>query len=174
MGAMLLVGAAATSLGGCSLPGDAVNGYYAPLSVLPDSDVAVETNLKTASTGEDVSTGQTTLPDGIGSGLGGSGDDGGGLTTAGPSTGPSVISEDSSGTAAALVGYNPLSHDCLGLLEIDSAGSTVLGQSAVGSYYFWIRNTSSAACDAASFLAVPTVPTTWPKGDPSVSGWPMP
>ena len=173
VGAMLLMGGAAAGLSGCSLPGDAVNGYYAPLSVLPDSDVAVETNLKTAATGGDVSAGQPTLPDGIGSGLGGAGDDGGGSITAGPSTSASVISEDSSGTDTALVGFNPRSHDCLGLLDIGSGGLALLGQSVPGSYYFWVKNTSSPACDAASFLAVAAVPTSWPKGDPSGSGWPM-
>lgn len=156
--AALFVGGVGAVLAGCSLPGDAVNGYYTPLNVLPDTDVVVETNLKTAATGADVSDQ--------------GGDTGGNVITSGPSTSASVISKDSSGTDTAYVGFNPLSHDCLGLLAIGAAGPALLGQSTPGSYYFWVKNTSSGACEAASFLTLGAPPTSWPKGDPSSTAWP--
>ncbi len=141
----------------CGLASDAGSAVTAPLVGLKDSDTVVETNIKTLLTALQVGS-----PADI-------------ATTAGPSTGYGVISESgSSGQTVVLAGFNQLSDDCLGAVDITTAGSPVLGQSQPGTYYFWVVDTTSSGCDASSFAATPSVPSGWPSGDPSGSGWPLP
>jgi len=159
--ACLLVGLGALA-GACGLASDASNAATAPLVALKDSDTVVEQNLQTA---------ETALQSGMPGTEGGTGI----ATTAGPSTGYGVVSlSDTSGQPIVLAGFNQLSNDCLGLVDISAPGATVLGQSQPGTYYFWMAGTSSADCDAASFAATSAVPKGWPSGDPSGSPWPVP
>jgi hypothetical protein len=139
----------------CGLENDASNAAEAPLGALKATDVVVETNLQSLET----PTG------GIGSSV---------AQTAGPSTGPTVISVSSgAGRPTVLAGFNPDSNDCLGAIEITSPGIAVLGESQPGTYDFWVTGTTSAACDAATFAATTSVPSGWPSGDPTSSGWPL-
>jgi hypothetical protein len=143
----------------CSISNDVGNASNGPLGVLKVSDVVVETNLQTvASAG-----------DGIGNG--------GIATTSGPSTGYHEISVSSlAGYPMVLAGFNGLSDDCLGEVVITSPGVQVLGETQPGTYDFWLTGltgTKSATCDAGSFAATTTVPSGWPAGDPSSSGWPI-
>ncbi len=147
---------AGVSAAGCSTAHEAATAVTAPLSVLPDTDAVVETNLTTASEGAIA---------------------GGGLgvqTTSGPSTSYNVISESSSPQVVVLAGFNQLSDDCLGLVKISAASVPVLGESQPGSYDFWVKGTEAASCNAASFAATSSVPQGWPAGDPSSAGWPLP
>jgi len=144
---------------GCSLSNDVGNGLQAPLNVLPESDVVVETNLSTAQTAAQAG------------GLTGSSV----ATTSGPSTGYSVISVSSGpGRPAIYAGFNQLSNDCLGLMVVPAGSLPALGEGLAGTYYFWILKTTSAACDAATFARTPSLPSSWPKNDPSSGGWPKP
>lgn len=157
---LLLVCASGFLISSCGLASDAGSAVTAPLVGLKDTDTVVETNLKTLLT--TVQVGEPVSQGGI-------------ATTSGPSTGAGVVSESgSSGQAVVLAGFNTASNDCLGAIEITTAGSPVLGQSQPGTYYFWVVDTTSAGCDAASFAATPSVPSGWPSGDPSASGWPLP
>lgn len=178
------------------------------VSVLPATDVVIETNLQSAATGLGSATATTpntagggvTLP----AGIGGGGEAGaissiengqngsttapttpaapapvegaGGQVTAGPSTGVGVISEAGSGGVAAYVGFNKLSRDCLGIVVIPTGGTTtpVLGETSAGMYRFWVLGTTSSNCQASHYLATNAVPSGWPKGDPSASGFPLP
>ena len=133
-----------------------------PLLALKASDTVVETNLQTA---------VTALQSGAPANQAGTGI----TTTAGPSTSYNVLSVSSTaGQVTVLAGYNQLSRDCLGLVDVTGPGTTVLGQTQVGTYYFWIARSASSTCDAASFAATPAVPKGWPSGDPSPTGWPLP
>ena len=146
----------------CGLANDVSTAATGPLLALKDSDTVVEQNLQTALTA--LQSGAPASPAGTGI-----------STTSGPSTGYGVVSlSEGAGQPAVLAGFNQLSNDCLGLVYITSPGATVLGQSQPGTYYFWLAQTTSSACDAASFAATPAVPKGWPSGDPSGSTWPLP
>lgn len=146
----------------CGLANDASTAATGPLLALKDSDTVVEQNLQTA---------LTSLQSGAPSGQAVTGI----ATTSGPSTGYGVVSiSNPAGQPAVLAGFNQLSDDCLGLVYITTPGATVLGQSQAGTYYFWLTQTTSSACDAASFAATPAAPKGWPSGDPSGSTWPLP
>jgi hypothetical protein len=139
----------------CGVANDLGNTANGPLGVLKVSDTVVETNLQTAGA----------ATDGIGSGV---------ATTTGPSLSYHVVSVSSgAGRPTVLVGFNQLSGDCLGLVQMLPPGATVLGESQSGPYYFWSTGTTGPACDAASFAAMTTVPSGWAAGDPSSSGWPL-
>jgi hypothetical protein len=153
-----LVALGGLSAGACGISNDLYNGYSGPLAVLKNTDVVVETNLKTM---------ETTLQMGEpeAAAMGG--------TTSGPSTGANVVSvSDPPSGPIVLAGYNDDSRDCLGMLVIKTPGVAVLGQAQPGTYYFWETGTTSPSCDAATFAATATIPGGWPTGDPSSSGWP--
>ncbi|MHB1509599.1 MAG: hypothetical protein ACYCST_07690 [Acidimicrobiales bacterium] len=158
---LLLVGLGAV-LGACGLSNDLSTAATGPLLALKASDTVVETNLQTAETAL-----QSGAPaDQVGTGI---------TTTAGPSTSYNVLSVSSTaGQATVLAGFNQLSRDCLGLVDLTGPGVSVLGQTQVGTYYFWIAQSASSTCDAASFAATAAVPKGWPGGDPSSTGWPLP
>jgi hypothetical protein len=154
----VVLGATLGTLGGaCGVANDASSAITGPLLALKDSDAVVENNLQSVLT--TIEAGESPSLAGI-------------ATTSGPSTGYGLVSV-SSGPPAVLAGFNQLSDDCLGLVYIATGASPVLGASQAGTYYFWITRTSSAACDAASFAATPSVPAGWPPGDPSGTGWPL-
>jgi hypothetical protein len=138
----------------CGLESAANSAVQAPLGVLKASDTVVEANLQSAAT----------VTDGLGSSV---------ATTSGPSTGYKVISLSSgAGRPTVFAGFNNLSDDCLGLIEIASPGVSVLGESQTGTYYFWLTGTTRPQCDAGTFAAMTTVPSGWPAGDPTAAGWP--
>ncbi len=156
--ALVLAGAGLTATA-CSLSNDASNALQAPLNILPESDVVVETNLNTAVTTSDTG------------GLSGSGV----ATTSGPSTSYGVISVSSGpGRPAIYAGFNQLSDDCLGMMVVPAGSLPALGEGLAGTYYFWILKTTSSACDAATFALTPSLPSGWPKNDPTSGGWPKP
>jgi hypothetical protein len=139
----------------CSMTNDLGNPSNGPLGVLKVSDVVVETNLQSVAT----------AADGITAGI---------TTTSGPSLGYKEISVSSAaGHPTILAGYNNLSRDCLGMVEITTPGFPVLGETQPGTYDFWLLGTPASACDAASFSATTSVPTGWPAGDPTSSGFPI-
>jgi len=144
----------------CGLADDVSTAITGPLLALKDSDTVVETNLKTILTA--VQTGISPSQAGL-------------ATTSGPSTSYGLVSvSDPSGGPLVLAGFNQLSDDCLGLVDITTASSAVLGQTQPGTYYFWVISTSPSGCDAASYAATPGAPSGWPAGDPSETGWPLP
>jgi hypothetical protein len=153
---MLALASFAVLAGACGLENDANTAAEAPLGALKATDVVLETNLQSVET----------PTDGMGSSV---------VQTAGPSTGPTVISLSSgTGRPTVLAGFNPDSSDCLGVVEITSPGVAVLGETQAATYDFWVTGTTSAACDAASFAAMTSVPAGWPSGDPTSSGFPLP
>lgn len=148
--------------GACGLANDASSAVTGPLLALKASDTVVETNLQTVETALQSGAPATQAGTGI-------------ATTPGPSTGYGIVSVSTTAEQpVVLAGFNQLSDDCLGLIYVTTPGATVLGESQPGSYYFWIAQTSSSGCDAASFAATPAVPKSWPSGDPSASSWPIP
>jgi len=160
LAAGLVLGGIVPLVSGCALASDAGSAVEAPLVALPDSDVVVETNLKSAD--ENLDTGASAF-----------GDSSGTAFVAGPSTGAASISESTSpGGATVLAAFNPLSDDCLGLFVVPVAAASVLGESQPGTYYYWNRHSTAPACDAASFAASVSAPSGWPAGDPSASQWP--
>ncbi len=145
---------------GCGLANDAGNAFQAPLVGLKASDTVVETNIQTA-----VQAGA--MPGGL------SGASAGTPITNGPSTGYNEISAASiPGGPKVYAGWNQLSKDCLGEIEITIAGAVVLGETQPGTYYFWTSGAPYTACDASTIVAETTVPKGWPAGDPSSTGWP--
>jgi len=158
---VLLTGVAFAGLGlvasACSLSSDASSAIQAPLNILPESDVVVETNLQTAQSAAQAG------------GLGG----GAMATTSGPSTSYGVISARSgAGRASVYAGFNQLSDDCLGLMVLSTGSQPVLGETQPGTYYFWVLKTTPSVCDAATLAVTGSVPSGWPSGDPSTSTWP--
>lgn len=150
----LLVGICVSS-SACGLTGEASSAISAPLNVLSETDKVVETNLQTVSTSGSLAT------------------DPGIAITSGASTGYGDISQYAvTGRLTVLAGWNQLTDDCLGLVEIGTAGTPVLGISQPGTYYFWVKKVPSPTCDAATLAEYAQVPQGWPPGDPSPSGWP--
>jgi hypothetical protein len=142
----------------CGLSGTA-SAITAPLAALPATDVVVEQNLATVV--------QAHGSQGV-SGLGGvSGID----VVTGPSLDYSEVSESSANGVTVYASYNQLDGHCLGILQLSAAGTSVLGQTAPGTYNFWQLKGAASLCDAASFAVYPGVPKGWPSGDPS-QNWP--
>ncbi|MFZ0173196.1 MAG: hypothetical protein WAL04_16060 [Acidimicrobiales bacterium] len=161
VGTLLFV-ALGTLCSACGLENDVSSAATGPLLALKDSDTVVETNLTTVLTA--VQSGEPASQGGI-------------ATTSGPSTSYGLISvSGSAGQPIVLAGFNQLSDDCLGLVYFGAStpsGTSVLGQTQ-GTAYFWVLRTTASDCDAASFAATPSAPKSWPSGDPSSSGFPLP
>lgn len=163
-------------LAGCSSASTSLgNQVLAPLSVLPQTDVVLETNLQAALQGAEAQ-GATGLGGLSGvSGIGGSG--GGGVpVVSGVPTSPSEVSTASAGTSGptVLTAFNPTDRHCLGTVVIPAGATTsVLGESSPGAYDFWFAASGAASCAAANFLSQPTKPANWAADDPATS-WPGP
>lgn len=155
------VGGSLSACGASSALGSAV---LAPLSAIPQTDVVLETNLESAT-----EAGQAGAPL---SGISGVASTVGVPETTGAPTTPSVVSVTSQAGVSIFTAFNPADKHCLGTLVI-SAGSdtTVLGESAPGSYDFWFGASGPAACTASIFTTETSVPTSWATGDPATS-WP--
>jgi hypothetical protein len=165
LGALACV-ALAAALSGCGASAALQSAALAPLSVLPDTDVVLETNLQVAMQGGLVNTGLSSVST--------AGNNGGGYTTSGAPTSENVVSV-ANGTGVSLYSaFNPLDKHCLGTLVIQPGSlSVVLGESTPGTYDFWFGPTTSTACTASGFLTETKVPSGWAKNDPA-SGWPLP
>ena len=128
------------------------------------NNTAAQSNLKTALTGADTffttagnqsytyllsSAGGTSTITSIGTGV----NYVSGSTAAGSSTGPHVVSVyvPSGGSAVVLTALAHGSWDCWGILDIKSTLGTALdNETAVGTYYFVVRNSSASTCIAQS------------------------
>jgi hypothetical protein len=150
------------SLSGCGASSALSSAVLAPLSVLPDTDVVLETNLQAAVQGGLVSGGI--------SGPGGAG----APEVSGPPTTASEVSVATTGTVSVYTAFNPVDRHCLGTFVLKPGSfTTVLGVSTAGTYDFWFGPTTSAACASNLFTTATTVPKGWATGDPA-SGWPLP
>jgi hypothetical protein len=146
-----------TALSGCGASAALGGAVLAPLSVLSDTDVILETNLQSA-----VTSGVTTP-----------GDNGGGFITSGPPTSPGVVSVANTTGVTVYTAFNPADRHCLGTFVLTPGSAfTVLGESAPGTYDFWFGPTTAVDCSASGFTSEATVPSGWAHGDPSSSGWP--
>jgi len=155
--------ALAVSISGCGASAALGSDVLAPLSVLPDTDVALETNLQTAVQGGAVLAGT-----GV-SGIASSGVP----EVSGPPTSASVVSVANTESASVYTAFNPVDRHCLGSLVLKPGSpTTVLGESVPGTYDFWFGHTTSSACSASIFGSESTVPSGWASGDPSATGWP--
>jgi type IV pilus assembly protein PilA len=80
------------------------------------------------------------------------------------STGPHVVSVNSSGSGQVLVltAWAPGQNDCWGILDIKSTQSAaIMGETAVGTYYFVIRGaTNSSGCTAGTGLTPSAISST--------------
>lgn len=156
-----------TLLTGCSSVQSEIE---APVKVIPETDVVVETNVQSALQGA-----QTSLEvDGSFSGFGSGAASGSNVTT-GPSTGPSVISyaPTTGGGGIVMVGWNGVDRHCIGALYVHATlPASILGQSAPGQYDFIAPANTSADCTASTFTETSSAPSGWPV-DPSSSGWPV-
>jgi hypothetical protein len=173
----LLAGAAMTlpvlGLSACGASAALGNAFLAPLSVLPDTDVVLETNLQLAQEGGVTGgLGGISGINGISgvSGVGGSGVD----TVTGAPTTPSEVSLASvPNLVTVYTAFNPVDQHCLGVLVLQPGATiTVLGVSTPGRYDFWFGKTTATKCAASNFDAESTHPSHWASGDPSASGWP--
>lgn len=147
---------------------DVSNAVDAPINVIPDTDVAVETNIQSATQAA-----QTRLEAG-GSFSGFTAGQGGGTDmTSGPSTAPGQVSYAiiGGGQGIVLAAWNHADQHCIGSVYIHTAMAlTVLGVAAPGTYDFIAPAPSSSNCDAATFAATSPAPSGWPWA-PSASGW---
>jgi len=165
LGVFCLV-AFAAAISGCGASGVSAalgSDVLAPLSVLPDTDVALETNLQTAVQGGAVAAGT-----GI-SGIASSGVP----EVSGPPTSASVVSVANTASASVYTAFNPVDQHCLGTLVLKPGSpATVLGESAPGTYDFWFGHATASTCSASIFGSESTVLSGWATGDPSATGWP--
>jgi hypothetical protein len=166
LGGLVALGLVA-ALSGCGASAALGSAVLAPLSVLPDTDVVLETNLQAAVQGGLVSEGISGI----------SGNNGANVPeVSGPPTSENVVSV-ASGTGGVSVysAFNPIDKHCLGTLVI-AAGSLaiVLGENTPGSYDFWFGPTTPTGCTASTLATEATVPKGWATGDPSSTGWPLP
>jgi hypothetical protein len=153
------------SLAGCGVSNALGSAVLAPLSVLGDTDVALETNLQTASQAGVVQTGLGNVS--------GSEENGGVPETSGAPSSAGVVSVASATGVSVYTAFNPVDRHCLGTFVLASGSAdTVLGQSAPGSYDFWFETNTSSGCTASIFVSEMTVPSGWDTGDPSSTGWP--
>jgi hypothetical protein len=137
----------------------------APLSVLGDTDVALETNLQTAVQSGQVQTGLSNFS--------GSEENGGVPETSGAPTSAGVVSVASATGVAVYTAFNPVDRHCLGTFVLAPGSAVVvLGHSAPGSYDFWFGQATASRCTASVFVTQATVPSGWTAGDPSSTGWP--
>ena len=160
-------------LGGCASAAQSLQSdVLAPLSVLPATDVVLETNLQAAS---QVAQGDVAGGGGFEGFVSSAASAGTGVlvTTGAPSSPTEVSAGVASGNQAlVLTAFNPLDKHCLGQVVIAGASSgPVLGESAPGVYDFWFNAPTPAPCTASAFAATSSVPTTWAHGDPATS-WP--
>jgi len=76
-----------------------------------------------------------------------------------PSPGPHTISAAvlGNGSALELAAFANGTNDCWGILDVTAAGATAIdgisGSAAVGTYFFVLRSTTTASCNAAGYLA---------------------
>jgi outer membrane murein-binding lipoprotein Lpp len=167
---LLLLGVVSSGLlvAGCST-NQAASDLGAPLSVIPKTDVVVETNIQAV-----VQAAQAVLQTTQSLAAFGPGASGGTSVTTGPSTSAGQISYAVApgGNGIVFVGWNKADQHCIGQVYVaHPLASPVLSQSAPGQYDFVAPAGSSSSCDAASYLAEPSVPSGWPE-DPSAGGWP--
>ena len=154
--------ALAAALSGCGASTALGNAVLAPLSVLPDTDVVLETNLQSAVAGGAAQ-----------AGLSGTG----GLTTPGPPTSPSVVSVASAAGVSVYTAFNPVDRHCLGTFILSpGAAFAVLGETTPGTYDFWFGPTTAVNCTASTYTTESAVPSGWAAGDPAsaATGWPGP
>jgi len=155
------------ALAGCGVSAALNNAAFAPLSVLPDTDVALETNLQTALQAGQVQTGLGNIS--------GSEENGGVPETSGPPTSAGVVSVASITGVSVYTAFNPVDRHCLGAFVLAPGSAVaVLGENAPGTYDFWFGPTAAASCTASGFTTEATVPAGWAGGDPSSTGWPSP
>jgi len=160
----------AGALSGCGASTALGNAVLAPLSVLSDTDVALETNLQSAVQGGLASSGLSGLS--AISAISGSSNSGVPEVSGAP-TSPGEVSVASATGVSVYTAFNPTDRHCLGTFVLASGSTaTVLGASVPGSYDFWFGPTTAAACSAALFTNQASVPSGWAKGDPSSTGWP--
>jgi hypothetical protein len=156
-----LLGLSAT-LSACGASTSLGNDVLAPLSALPATDVVFETNLQSAVQGGVVQAGLS----------GSSTLDGLAETTGAPTT-TSEVSVAAGTGVSVYTAFNPADGHCLGTFVIaPGAVVSVLGESAAGSYDFWLGGATAAGCTASTFSTESTVPSGWASGDPSSTGWP--
>ncbi len=76
----------------------------------------------------------------------------------GASTGNNSISVDTTtdGTGAILTNYSPGTTDCWGILDLTATQSAIMGQTAVGTYFWFQKNATPTTCNAATDLAITT------------------
>lgn len=152
------------ALGGCGVSNALGSAALAPLSVLGDTDVALETNLQTAVQAGQVQTGLANIS--------GSVENGGVPETSGPPTSAGVVSVASTTGVSVYTSFNPVDRHCLGTFVLTAGAGSVLGESAPGSYDFWFGRTTAPECTASIFTTEATAPSGWSSGDPSAVGWP--
>ncbi|MFZ2059297.1 MAG: hypothetical protein WAV54_18015 [Acidimicrobiales bacterium] len=157
----LLFLALAAALSGCGASSALGSAVLAPLSVLSQTDVILETNLQSALT----------------SGVTNPGNNGGGFITSGPPTSVGVVSVAGGTGVTVYTAFNPVDRHCLGTFVL-TPGSPfpVLGESTPGTYDFWFGPTTAVDCTASGFTSEATVPAGWAEGDPAsaTTGWPGP
>ncbi len=170
-GRCLLVLAGALGCGvlgaGCSTT-QAAKDFGGPLSVIPRTDVVVETNIQAV-----VQAAQTVLQTTQSMASFGAASSGGMDVTTGPSTTAGQISYAIApgGEGGVFAGWNHTDDHCLGMVYVASPVTTpILGETSPGQYEFVDRASSSSQCDAASFVGQSAAPSGWPRA-PSSSGW---
>jgi hypothetical protein len=155
------------ALAGCGASAALGNAVFAPLSVLPDTDVALETNLQTALQAGQVQTGLVNISS--------SEVNGGVPETTGPPDSAGVVSVASITGVSVYTAFNPADRHCLGAFVLAPGSAViVLGKSTPGTYDFWFGPTMASGCTASDFTTEATVPSGWAGGDPSSTGWPSP
>jgi len=163
LGLLAAVGLAA-ALSGCGASTALGNAVLAPLSALPETDVALETNLQLAVEGGAVQAGISGISGEAGAGV---------PEVSGPPTAAGVVSVASATGVSVYTAFNPVDHHCLGTLVLQAGSTAVLAESSPGSYDFWFGPTTATACTASLFTTQSQVPPGWAKNDPS-TGWPLP
>ena len=160
----------AATLSGCGASTALGNAVLAPISVLSDTDVALETNLQSAVQGGQSTGGISGIS--AASEIASSG--GNGVPeVSGPPTSPSEVSVATAAGVSVYTAFNPVDRHCLGTFELASGSvATVLAETTPGSYDFWFGPTTATACNSAVFTSETTVPSGWANGDPSSTGWP--
>lgn len=168
MGRRTIIAAVAVglfALAGCSST-QAASELGAPLSVIPASDSAVETNVNTllqSAQGALAASGSFAGFDGTAASV---------ATTTGASTGPALVSYAlvAGGDGLLAVAWNHADRHCVGALDVHSSlPSAVLGETAAAQYDFVAPAVSPSECTASAF-DTPAAPSDWPQA-PSASGW---
>lgn len=163
----LLVLLAGLGLAGCS---SVANDVAAPLGVIKDTDVTVETTLQAVLQAAEV--GLETRGSFAGFGPGSSS---GTNVTPGASSGPGQVSYavTPGGGGLVIAAWNKADRHCIGAVDVHGTiPVSVLGITSPGEYYFVAPAASSSACDAASLESEGSAPSGWPEA-PSTAGWPQ-